>query len=597
MKKIKITIVDSGVRRDHPLFQEDDIQGFTYLGQGKTEDNFQDCFGHGTAIYGIIRQAKKWADIINIRIPDIEEGIEEEILCSVLDYIAEKVDTDILNLSLGSCCCMDLNALRNACSHLIQKKVVIMSAFDNAGAVSYPAAFPDVIGVTSGEECARTKDFIVHENGIVDLAAKGAVQKLAWLEPDYILLGGNSFACAHATVQAVRYMAEGTSDRENILRRFKEDAIRVEKGQKYFSKASPLNQNKNAAVFPFCKETQSMLRFYDLLNFHITDIYDIKYSAIVGACTNRLMKDDNVLKLTVKNIENIEWDKFDTLIIGHMWKLSSLVNDNNFFQNLIKEAEEHEKKIVAFDDLSKFVSREIRTQVYYPYVDKSQVPFIGYGKLYRPSKPVLGIFGTSSHQGKFTLQLILRRKLIGRGYHIGQIGTEPSSLLYGMDGVYPMGYNSSVHITGADAVRYLNYQINELCEKENDLIIVGSQSGTVPYDYGNLEQYTFAQFDLLMGTLPDAVILCVNPFDDIEYVERTIHFIESSVECKVIGLSLFPLDFKNESFYGNRKQISQEKCEWLKKEYSSRVNLPLYPLGKEDEMEMLVNRVIEYFEE
>ena len=160
-----------------------------------------------------------------------------------------------------------------------------------------------------------------------------------------------------------------------------------------------------------------------------------------------------------------------------------------------------------------------------------------------------------------------------------------------------MGYNSSVHITGADAVRYLNYQINELCEKENDLIIVGSQSGTVPYDYGNLEQYAFAQFDLLMGTLPDAVILCVNPFDDIEYVERTIHFIESSVECKVIGLSLFPLDFKNESFYGNRKQISQEKCEWLKKEYSSRVNLPLYPLEKEDEMEMLVNRVIEYFEE
>lgn len=100
MKKIKITIVDSGVRRDHPLFQEDDIQGFTYLGQGRTEDNFQDSFGHGTAIYGIIRQAKKWADIINIRIPDIEEGIEEEILCSVLDYIAEKVDTDILN-SLG----------------------------------------------------------------------------------------------------------------------------------------------------------------------------------------------------------------------------------------------------------------------------------------------------------------------------------------------------------------------------------------------------------------------------------------------------------------------------------------------------------------
>lgn len=597
MKRIKIAIVDSGVRCDHPLFREDDIQGFTYLGQGKTEDNFQDCFGHGTAIYGIIRQVKEWADIINIRIPGIEEGIDEEILCSALNYIAENIDTDILNLSLGTCCCTDLKALRNACARLVQKKVIIFSAFDNAGAVSYPAAFSGVIGVTSGEGCVSTKDFIAHENSIVDLAAKGAVQKLVWLKPDYILLGGNSFACAHATVQAVRYMAEGTLGYENILRRFKENAIRIEKGQKYFPKTAPLFPIKNAAVFPFCKETQSMLRFYDLLNFRIMDIYDIKYSAIIGASTDLLMKDDNVLKLTVKNIEKVEWEKFDTLIIGHMGKISVLIKDNNFLQKLIKEAEEQGKNIVAFDDLSKLISGEIKTQVYYPYVDKKQVPFIGYGKLYRPSKPVLGIFGTSSHQGKFTLQLILRRKLISRGYHIGQIGTEPSSLLYGMDVVYPMGYNSSVHISGTDAVRYLNYQVNDLCEKENDLIIIGSQSGTVPYDYGNLEQYTFAQYDLLMGTLPDAIVLCINPFDDIEYVERTIRFIESSVECKVIGLSLFPLDFRNESFYGNRKQISVEKFEQLKLEYDSQLKLPLYHLGKEDDMESLIDNIVQYFEE
>ena len=59
------------------------------------------------------------------------------------------------------------------------------------------------------------------------------------------------------------------------------------------------------------------------------------------------------------------------------------------------------------------------------------------------------------------------------------IGTEPSALLYGMDYVFPIGYNSSVYISGFDVIRYLNYIINILCEKGNDLILVGSQSGTV----------------------------------------------------------------------------------------------------------------------
>lgn len=63
------------------------------------------------------------------------------------------------------------------------------------------------------------------------------------------------------------------------------------------------------------------------------------------------------------------------------------------------------------------------------------------------------------------------------GYNIGQIGTEPSALLYGMDYVFPMGYNSSVYIKEYETVRYLNYVLNELCMNKKDIILVGSQSG------------------------------------------------------------------------------------------------------------------------
>ena len=58
---------------------------------------------------------------------------------------------------------------------------------------------------------------------------------------------------------------------------------------------------------------------------------------------------------------------------------------------------------------------------------------------------------------------------------------------------------------------------------------------------GTLHIMPLPQYELLMGTLPDAVVLCVNPFDDRDYIRRTIQFIESATEGKVIALCLSPL--------------------------------------------------------
>ena len=599
MKKVKITIVDSGVRKSHPAFREDEIKGFTWLGDGRTREEFDDTFGHGTAIYGIIRKTLDYADITNIRVPQIEDGVDEEVLSSLLHYIAENVETDLLNLSLGVCICDDLKRLREACLHLDQKNILVISAFDNAGAISYPAAFPEVIGVTSGSSCRRFRDFEYHPDDMVNLAAKGTVQKLAWLSPDYILLEGNSFACAHAAVQAAEWLAGGYCGRKEILEQFREASVVQNKAYVSARPVQTLFPITNAALFPFCKEMHSLLRFHDLLTFRIADVYDIKYSAVVGADVRLLMKDESAPALVVKNIEHIEWDAFDTLIIGHMGELSSLTGRKELYRNLLKEAKEHQKQIVAFDDLTGILEDEVSVPVYFPKVDRSNLPASRYGKLYRISKPVVGVFGTSSRQGKFTLQLILRRSLLRKGYRIGQIGTEPSALLFGMDDVYPMGYNCSVYLRGLEAVQYLNSRMNALCEKDVDLILAGSQSGTVPYDVGNLVQYPCMQYDFLMGTLPDAVILCINGYDEPEYVGRTIRFLESAVECRVIAAVLYPLDFRDESrgIHSGRAVIPGEKEKALKERMREQFGIPLYLLGKEDEMEELTGQIIQYFEE
>jgi hypothetical protein len=292
------------------------------------------------------------------------------------------------------------------------------------------------------------------------------------------MLDGNSFACAHVTVQAAKFMAQGLRSFDAILEAFKKRAVKTHS----ISSISATNQGpqkpviKKAALFPFFKEMHSLIRFTDLLDFEITGVYDSKYSANVGSSTGHIMK-DAVADFTIRNIEQIDWDSFDTLILGHLDEMSNLLNKGELQEKLIKEAIAHNRKVFSFDDVTKSFPGG---DVYCPVVSQDDVPLNRFGKLYRVEKPVIGVYGTSSRQGKFTLQLLLRRELLKSGYKVGQIGTEPSALLYGMDYVYPMGYNNSVYIQGHDAIRYLNYSMNKLCEKQCDIIITGSQSGTIP---------------------------------------------------------------------------------------------------------------------
>ena len=226
------------------------------------------------------------------------------------------------------------------------------------------------------------------------------------------------------------------------------------------------------------------------------------------------------------------------------------------------------------------------------------MPSQAFSKLFRISKPVLGIFGTSSRQGKFTLQLTLRRKFMKAGYTIGQIGTEPSSLLYGMDSVFPMGYNASVSLKEFDVIHFLNNEMNKLCLKDVDLIIVGSQSGTVSYDMSNLERLNLKQYEFLLGTQPDCVILCINPYDKVDLLERSVRFIESSIGCHVIALVMFPMDFKNNfsGIYGGKRSISHDEFNEKKELINRDIDLPIYLLNKDEDIVELANKVISFFQ-
>ena len=141
MNKKQVIIVDSGVSINNTYLKEDSIQGLCINKDMSISYDINDEYGHGTAIYGIIRSVIDVANIINIKIPKIQNGIESSDLVAALKYIYDNFMPDIINLSMGISVCDDHKALYDICKKLNDRGTIIVSAFDNTGCYSYPAIF------------------------------------------------------------------------------------------------------------------------------------------------------------------------------------------------------------------------------------------------------------------------------------------------------------------------------------------------------------------------------------------------------------------------------------------------------------------------
>lgn len=130
-------------------------------------------------------------------------------------------------------------------------------------------------------------------------------------------------------------------------------------------------------------------------------------------------------------------------------------------------------------------------------------------------QPILGVLGTSSKQGKFTLQLQLRKCFLDAGYKVGQVGSEPSSELFGMNKVIPFGYNSTTYLKEEAFIEYINKCLYQISLEEPDIIIGGAQSGSIPKYMFNVSLYNLKSIEFLLGLNPDGIVFCVNIYDEL----------------------------------------------------------------------------------
>lgn len=593
MIKKTMCIIDSGYNKDSISTDTNIIGeiGVRRLDNGRIEfeNDASDQIGHGTAVLSIISQYSKNANIFIIKIFYDELCCDEEILEIALEYIYNNIDCGILNISCGTCLLENIDALEGILSKLSKKDILVVSAFDNNGSISFPACFSSVIGVDSDPICKKHDDIVYVKNSIIDIFGFGGTQRVPWLEPKYIFVSGASFACAH--ISSILYNSNCLI-KKDAMSYLKMNCIENITFDTIVDSTNIIPNISKAAIIPYNKEIHSLIKFNKLLNFSLLGIYDFAKLGNVNRQVKTYLSDEVI---NVQNINNLPWDDcFDTLIVGHLNEISQILK-RDLYKDIIELCIEHKKNIYSFDPLDKYITLyENKIDVNWPRL----VPTNGnhFGKLYSIAKPILGVFGTSSSQGKFTLQLFLRNMFKKRGYNVGQIGSEPSSLLYGMDYAIHFGYNGNLRLGRFEFIEIVNNMLNEIQIKGIDIIIAGSQSNTIPYAVLNEKYLTIPQIDFLFGLNPDRIILCVNPHDDLAYIKRTISALESLVECKIIAIVIFPMGYEGKwTFGGAKKMLSNKQLENVKMYLSQEIKLPCFILGEDKEMDKLFDIIINSF--
>lgn len=448
--------------------------------------------------------------------------------------------------------------------------------------------------IYSDERCIKPNDLIYLDDAYVDIGAKGSLQRVPWKDMSYTFLAGNSFACANVT---------------GIISQFAMplSLIKVRQKLKQRSILPPLMQHKrsvqnttlphmptNAVIFPFNKEMHSLIRFEELLRINIIDVYDVKFSGNVGRYPYQVLNMPFKSQNRIKDIQNLDWDSFDTIIIGHCYELSYLLQGRFNWYELISNLQKKHKFIYSFEDISDTIEIENRHRYFTPKITKEDVYHIPYGKLFRHMTPTVCVCGTGPKQGKFSLQLQLRKLFLQDQYKVGQIGTEPTAYLFGMDECFHYGFHHSNSISRHETIEYINHKTNEISQSGVDIIIGGTQSGMITSYEGNLNTYPLGQYEFILGLQPDLVILCVNADDGLNCIKRTINFIEGGVDCHVIGLVIFPLvNFDGTSgYYGKKRELSEDEFSNLCCKFYELFRLPVYRLGEPHDMNKMYLQII-----
>ncbi len=215
--------------------------------------------------------------------------------------------------------------------------------------------------------------------------------------------------------------------------------------------------------------------------------------------------------------------------------------------------------------------------------------------------PVIAVCGTSSQQGKFTLQVGLRRAFIARGYRVGQLGTEHHAALFGMEVTFPNGYAAPADLPLRMYPPYIDACLRSICaDATPDLLLVGTQSGSIPYGVYEPSTLNMSTTPFLLGAKPDACVLVVNSIDPGDYIADTIDAIRAVVKCPTVALALSDKEKHIREAYGaslvTPRQMDEATITHHTTRLSKRFEMPVCRITNSHDVDRLCDRLIAHFE-
>ena len=625
---VKVAIIDSGIDMSHPSIGM--IAGGVEIsinqdGHFIYSSEVIDCTGHGTACAGIIRKKAPDAALYSVRIFDESLMADGRVLIAAIQWCIDN-EMDVVNLSLGTTDVTFKKALQEVCRKAVDVGMILVSAESNDGLESYPAVFPEVIGVTGGA-IYEVNGFYYRKDQRIECVARGDEQRVCWLEGKHIMTGGNSFAAPHITgiithllkqhpkcsVHDIRLLLQ-----EKALREVPQDQNRSQSDPQIVRKdfREDYAYIKKAVLYPYNKEMHSMVRYRDLLAFEIVGIADPVGKGMVGKDAGKVIGEPQANLRISPNIRRALADA-DTLILGYVDQLSR-IRKRDLLREYVQLALDEGCHVFSFQALDPNLYGDLYDtadkkglRLAYPHVHREEITqaIQNFNALSPVDVPVLSVMGTSSQQGKFTLQLALRRRLIQKGYKVGQIGTEHHSRLFGMDAAFPMGYASPLKLPFQHYIPYLDYKMREICQglsacstqagTQPDIILTGSQSGTIPYHVQEHSTHCLSSLAFLLGVKPDACILVVNSIDAEEYIRDTIDGIRAVCKAPTILLAMGDHEKHIRTAYGHSmitpKKMAQSQIDQHLKKLQDTFCVPAIEILSQTGQQCLVETVIQYF--
>ncbi|MFA3782337.1 S8 family serine peptidase [Melioribacteraceae bacterium 4301-Me] len=625
---IKIAVIDSGIDKSNPVLNRNiyKMKDYTISSAYSMNDDdiCKDFIGHGTACAGIIIKNAPEVELLIIKIFDKELNSSYELLLKAIDFaIEEKVN--IINLSLGMTQQRDYSELQQLCNKAYERNIVIVTAENPEGLISYPSCFDNVLSVKAGKIHKKYGYFFNNDSSNI-IIARGDHQRVAWLNNKSMFVSGSSFAAPHISgiialimqafpsigIKQIKEILASNSeiDAPELVETYKNnssDEISVELGD--IIKQQNFSWIKKAIIYPFNKEMHSLIRFRRLLPFDIVGVFDEPAKLLIGRDSGDAIGIEPT-GIIIESINKMDLysNQFDTCIFGYLDEVSRIrkkdvlkevaLKSLNMGKNIYSLSQIHKEPYKELYELS--VKKNL--VLWYPSIDPDLLKNIGLlkGIFNKPhSTPKIGIFGTSSNQGKFTTQLTLYEEMTKAGYKVATISTEHQSELFGVNFTFPMGYGNSVNLPIDSYSAVLRGVLFLLDAQKYDIIILAGQSGIIPYEIETYSPtYTLTSIAMLFSTNPDAYILCVNYYDSDPFISDCISALEILGKAKTI-LLVFS-DHTNETKFSGYKGFSYRKlteseiCRKIE-HLESKFSIPATEVISEKGKKKLLNTVINYF--